>query len=182
MRNRTFLRNVYSGQYAFVGIGSHSLANLYPVLQYLQVPLKYICCRSKEKTMLIEAKYKGIKATTSLSEILSDNEVKGVFVSASPSAHFSIAKQVLQSGKHLFIEKPPCQSLGELEQLCQLADEHKAIAMAGLQKRYSPVMSTLRKRLSKERLISYNARYVTGNYLEGNVVLDLFIHPIDTLV
>lgn len=182
MRSRAFLRNVYNGQYAFVGIGGHSLTNLYPVLQYLQVPLKYICCRSEEKAALIEAKFKGVKATTSLSEILADDEIKGVFVSASPSSHFNIAKQVLQCDKHLFIEKPPCQSLDELEQLCCIAEEHKTIAMAGLQKRYSPVMSLLKKRLAKERLISYNARYLTGRYPEGDAVLDLFIHPIDTLV
>lgn len=53
--------------------------------------------------------------------------------------------------------------------------------MAGLQKRYSPVMSLLKKRLAKERLVSYNAKYLTGHYPEGNVVLDLFIHPIDML-
>jgi len=182
MRSRAFLRNVYNGQYAFVGIGGHSLTNLYPVLQYLQVPLKYICCRSEEKAALIEAKYKGVKATASLSEILSDNEVKGVFVSASPNSHFAIARQVLQSGKHLFIEKPPCQSLEELEQLCRLAEERMTIAMVGLQKRYSPVMSLLKKRLAKERIISYNAKYLTGSYPEGNALLDLFIHPIDALV
>lgn len=182
IRSRAFLRNVYEGQYAFVGIGGHSLTNLYPVLQYLQVPLKYICCRSEGKAALIGAKYRGITATTSLSEILSDEEIKGVFVSASPSSHFGIAKQVLQGGKHLFLEKPPCQSLDELEQLCQLADERKATAMAGLQKRYSPVMSLLKKRLAKERLVSYNAKYLTGHYPEGNAVLDLFIHPIDILV
>lgn len=181
-RSRAFLLNVYNEQYAFVGIGSHSLTNLYPVLQYLQVPLKYICCRSEGKAALVEAKYKRIKATSSLQEILYDDDIRGVFVSASPSSHFTIAKQVLRCGKHLFIEKPPCQSLDELEQLCNLAEEHKAIAMAGLQKRYSPVISLLKKRLAKERLISYNAKYLTGHYPEGDAMLDLFIHPIDTIV
>jgi len=181
-RNRAFLSDVYTGQYAFVGIGGHSLANLYPVLHHLQVQLKYICCRSKDKAALIEWKYKGVKAVTSLDEILKDNAVNGVFVSASPTSHFHIAEQVLRSGKHLFIEKPPCQTLTELEKLCGLADKANVVAMAGLQKRYSPVMDILRKRLRKEKVISYNAKYLMGAYPEGNAIFDLFIHPIDTLV
>jgi len=43
-------------------------------------------------------------------------------------------------------------------------------------------MDTLRKRLRKEKVTSYNAKYLTGAYPEGNAVLDLFIHPIDTLI
>lgn len=180
-RSRAFLSNVYTGQYAFVGIGGHSLANLYPVLQYLQVQLKYICCRSKDKTALIEQKYKGVRATTELEEILNDSDIKGVFVSASPKAHFRIAEQILSSGKHLFVEKPPCQTLKELESLCELADKANVVAMAGLQKRYSPITEILRKRLRKEKVTSYNAKYLTGAYPEGDAVLDLFIHPLDTL-
>ena len=82
--------------------------NLYPVLDYLHVPLKYICCRSKEKARLIERKYSGITVTTDLDDILSDDSVRGVFVSASPSAHFGIASEVLKANKALFVEKPPC--------------------------------------------------------------------------
>ena len=91
MRTERFLRQTYQYQYAFVGMGQHSLTNLYPVLHYLGVPLKYICVTSERKAKLIEQKYPGVKATTSLGEILNDDDVRGVFVSVSPSAHFSIA-------------------------------------------------------------------------------------------
>lgn len=83
MRNLRWLRDTYTGKYAFVGIGSHSVMNLYPVLQYLQVPVKYICCRSAGKLPLIGRKYPGVTATTSLESILCDDEVQGIFVSAS---------------------------------------------------------------------------------------------------
>lgn len=76
-RSRAFLSEVHTGQYAFVGIGGHSLTNLYPVLHYLQVPLKYICCRSADKAVLIERKYKGVRAVTSLDEILKRRRCEG---------------------------------------------------------------------------------------------------------
>ena len=180
MRTERFLRQTYQYQYAFVGMGQHSLTNLYPVLHYLGVPLKYICVTSGRKAKLIEQKYPSVKATTSLDEILKDEAIEGVFVSASPSAHFSIASRVLQSGKSLFIEKPPCQTLEELDQLVDLQQQHGSlVAMVGLQKRYAPAVQLLKQRLRKERLISYDLHYLTGAYPEGYALLDLYIHPLD---
>ena len=180
MRTERFLRQTYQYQYAFVGMGQHSLTNLYPVLHYLGVPLKYICVTSGRKAKLIEQKYPSVKVTTSLNEILKDEAIKGVFVSASPSAHFSIASQVLKSGKSLFIEKPPCQTLEELDTLIALQQQHGSpVAMVGLQKRYAPAVQLLKQRLRKERLISYDLHYLTGAYPEGDALLDLYIHSLD---
>ena len=180
MRTERFLRQTYQYQYAFVGMGQHSLTNLYPVLYYLGVPLKYICVTSERKAKLIEQKYPSVKVTTSLDEILKDEAIKGVFVSASPSAHFSIASQVLQSGKSLFIEKPPCQTLEELDTLIALQQQYGSpVAMVGLQKRYVPAVQLLKQRLRKEHLINYDLHYLTGAYPEGDALLDLYIHPLD---
>ena len=180
MRTEQFLCQTYQYQYAFVGMGQHSLTNLYPVLHYLGVPLKYIFVTSGRKAKLIEQKYPCVKATTSLDEILNDSDVKGVFVSVSPSVHFSIASRVLKSGKSLFIEKPPCQSLEELDTLIALQQQYGSlVAMVGLQKRYAPAVQLLRKRLSKEHLINYDLHYLTGIYPEGDALCDLYIHPLD---
>lgn len=55
LRSVRQLSQSYKGKYAFVGIGNHSTNNLYPVLDYLHVGLKYICCKSPDKLPLIEA-------------------------------------------------------------------------------------------------------------------------------
>ena len=181
IRTERFLRQTYQYQYAFVGMGQHSQTNLYPVLHYLGVPLKYICVTSERKAKLIEEKYR-IKTTTSLDEILNDEVIKGIFVSASPSAHFSIASQVLQSRKSLFIEKPPCQTLEELDTLIALQQQHGSpVAMVGLQKRYAPAVQQLKNRLRKERRFNYDLHYLTGAYPEGDALLDLYIHPLDLI-
>lgn len=180
MRTERFLRQTYQYQYAFVGMGQHSLTNLYPVLHYLGVPLKYICVTSARKARLIEQKFPNVKATTSLNEILNDEAIKGIFVSAYPTAHFSIATQVLRSGKSLFIEKPPCRTLEELDTLIDLKRlQGSPVVMVGLQKRYAPAVQLLKKRLNKERLINYDLHYLTGVYPEGDALLDLYIHPLD---
>lgn len=175
-RNRKMLQSPYSALYAFVGIGSHALQNLYPVLQYLGIRLKYICCKSSDKLALIEQRF-GVIATTSLDTILNDNEVEGVFVCTSPQSHYDICTRVIESGKFLFVEKPPCQTLDQLELLT--AADKKQIVMVGMQKRYSPLVRTLKKRLADNEPINYTMSYHTGVYPEGNPFTDLFIHPVD---
>ena len=155
-RTEQYLAQIYQSQYAFVGMGQHSLSNLYPVIQYLQIPIKYICVTSERKAQLIE------------------------FVSTSPAAQFSTASRVLQSGKSLFVEKPPCLSFEQLHKLIELRRlYHSPVAAVGMQKRYAPAVRVLQERLIKEHLISYDMHYLTGAYPEGNALLDLYIHPLD---
>ena len=183
LRTEHLLAQTYRHSYAFVGMGQHSLTNLYPVLHYLGVPLKYICVTSQRKAQQIERKYPYVTATTSLDDVLNDESIKGVFVSASPTAHFSIASRILQSGKSLFIEKPPCQSLAELEALIALRQLHGSpAAIAGLQQRYAPAVQLLQQQLRKEHIVNYDLHYLTGAYPEGDALLDLYIHPLDLVV
>ncbi|MBQ9309571.1 MAG: Gfo/Idh/MocA family oxidoreductase [Bacteroidales bacterium] len=177
IRSEQFLSRTYCAGYAFVGMGQHSLTNLYPVLSYLGIPLRYVCVTSEAKARQIEKKYPGVRGTTSLDEILSDPDVKGVFVAASPSAHFSIASKVLGSGKALFIEKPPCMSSSELESLISMG----GFAEVGLQKRYAPAVQILKSKLSSrlDKALSYDIHYVTGAYPEGDALGELYIHPLD---
>ncbi len=175
-RNIKMLQSPYSGMYAFVGVGSHALQNLYPILQYLGIKLKYICCKNSNKLPLIQHRF-GVTATTSLETILNDTDVKGIFVCTSPQSHFDICAHVISSGKYLFIEKPPCRSLQQLEKLIEEDSQQKV--MVGMQKRFSPIVESLKKRISKNEIISYSLSYHTGAYPEGDPFTDLFIHPVD---
>ncbi len=131
---------------------------------------------------MIEQKYLGIEGTSSLDIILDDKAIKVVFVSATPSEHFPIAWKILKSEKSLFIEKPPCHTLSELNTFIDKQHLYGSpIAMVGMQKRYAPAVQMLQNRLCKEHLVSYDLHYLTGSYSEGNAILDLYIHPLDLI-
>ena len=180
IRSMRELQYTYTQQYALVGFGNHCANNLLPVIQYLQLPLKYICCTSEKKAELISQKYKGVKGTTSLQDILLDDTVSGVFVAANPHSHFHIATEVIKAGKSLFIEKPPCKDERELMFLTDTiklyGSQHIVV---GLQRRFAPATQILQKRLRIGRGRHYHYRYLTGLYPEGDALLDLFIHPLD---
>ena len=180
IRSMRELQYTYTQQYALVGFGNHCANNLLPVIQYLQLPLKYICCTSEKKAELISQKYKGVKGTNSLQDILLDDTISGVFVAANPHSHFHIATEVIKAGKSLFIEKPPCKDERELMSLTDTiklyGSQHIVV---GLQRRFAPATQILKKRLKGDGKRHYHYRYLTGLYPEGDTLLDLFIHPLD---
>ena len=180
IRSMRELQYTYTQQYALVGFGNHCANNLLPVIQYLQLPLKYICCTSEKKAELISQKYKGVKGTTSLQDILLDDTISGVFVAANPHSHFLIATEVIKAGKSLFIEKPPCEDKRELKTLTDTVKLYGSQhIVVGLQRRFAPATQILKKRLKDDGKRHYHYRYLTGLYPEGDTLLDLFIHPLD---
>ncbi|MGP1553368.1 MAG: Gfo/Idh/MocA family protein [Prevotella intermedia] len=183
IRSMRELQYTYTQQYALVGFGNHCANNLLPVIQYLQLPLKYICCTSEKKAELISQKYKRVKGTNSLQDILLDDTISGVFVAANPHSHFHIATEVIKAGKSLFIEKPPCKDERELMSLTDTiklyGSQHIVV---GLQRRFAPATQILQKQLKGDSKRHYHYRYLTGLYPEGDTLLDLFIHPLDYVI
>ncbi|KAG8934221.1 hypothetical protein FRC02_010391 [Tulasnella sp. 418] len=62
-----------------------------------------------------------IKVVTTLEEITGDPEVQCVVISTPNSTHYPYAKAILQSGKHVIIEKPLVPSLQEADELLSIA-------------------------------------------------------------
>jgi virulence factor len=179
IKKHRHLNDSATGKYAFVGIGGHSINNLYPVLNYLNVPLKYIVTKSNATAELVAKRFPQVISTNDLDRVLTDDDVAGIFISANPKSHYELVAQSLSKGKNVFVEKPPCTTLEELNNLIAIQEKMASLCVVGLQKRYSPCSAILKKELQHNGLISYCYRFVTGAYPEGDQTLDMFIHPLD---
>ena len=179
MRKKRDIQKDYAFKYAFVGIGNHSLNNLYPIIDYLKIPLKYIVCKSEKTVNLVRQNYPSVIGTNDYEKVLNDPEINGIFICSSPSTHFDLTNKALSAQKNVFTEKPVCLSANELQQLIDSEKLSKGSCMVGMQKRFSTCTTLLTKRMKKENIISYNYRFLVGAYPEGNAFWDIFIHPLD---
>jgi virulence factor len=179
-RKQGYLGINHKKKYAFVGIGSHSINNLYPVINYFRLDLKYIVTNSADNAKLIDRNFAHSIGTVDLERVLQDEEIAGIFICANPGAHFGLVKKVLQANKNVFVEKPPCLNLEELKELVELEKLSTGSCLVGFQKQYAPANLALKKQLKNS--CSYNYRYVTGGYPEGDPFLEIFIHPISLLL
>jgi virulence factor len=161
--------------YAFVGFGVHSMTSLYPILRHYNIRLKYICTRSTDWKEQLFPLFPGCSFTHDLNGIITDPAVAGVFVCAAPEAHYDILTALLTAGKPVFVEKPPCESLSELEELQKV--DPAAICKIGLQRRHWPGNRAILKKCKIAN--NYMYRFQTGPLPKGDPFTQLFIHPLD---
>jgi predicted dehydrogenase len=95
-------------------------------------------------------------------------------------AHFDVARQALQRGTHLLIEKPITSTLEQADALLELAQQNRALLQIGHVERFNRAVRAAMPYLDEprfiesERLAPFNPRGT-----DVAVVLDLMIHDID---
>ncbi|TBV27638.1 oxidoreductase [Meridianimaribacter sp. CL38] len=70
---------------------------------------------------LAQEKYSKIKTFRTLESLLKDDNIELVILNTPNITHYNFAKQIIQSGKHLVVEKPFTTSAEEADELIQLA-------------------------------------------------------------
>ena len=94
---------------------------------------KVIACADLSEDRLNHMKqlYPTLRTTTSSQEIVNDPEVEAAVIATPVSSHYQIAREALEAGKHVFVEKPLAQSVDEGSKLIDLAREKKRTLMVG---------------------------------------------------
>jgi predicted dehydrogenase len=110
-------------------------------------------------------------------------QVDAVTIAAPTSMHHAIGRRALETGKHVFIEKPITESVDEAAELCTLAAAHKRVLQVGHIERFNPAILALEAYainplfIESHRLAQFNPRGT-----DVAVVLDLMIHDIDLIL
>jgi predicted dehydrogenase len=73
----------------------------------------------------------------------------GVVIATPAQSHFTLAKEFLEAGKDVFVEKPLALANDEARQLAELAKENKRILQVGHILRYDPATLWLREAVQK---------------------------------
>jgi predicted dehydrogenase len=98
-------------------------------------------------------------------------------------SHFDCAKQAIEKGKHIFIEKPITNTLQEAEAIRTLASQHHIRGQVGHVERFNPAFTAVKDMIDTpmfietHRLAEFNPRGT-----DVPVVLDLMIHDIDIIL
>jgi predicted dehydrogenase len=81
----------------------------------------------------------------SLGEVLENKDIHAVAVVTPPETHFELVRQALGHGKHVMVAKPPAQTVGEVEELCALAEKKGLVFMVDSTFVYNPATLTVRQ-------------------------------------
>ena len=91
--------------------------NLVRNLDDLAAPRAGSATRPRAGANEFARRFPGARVTPDFDEMLADPELEAVVIATPVPTHYALAKQALEAGKHVFVEKPPAMRGAEMAEL-----------------------------------------------------------------
>ena len=134
---------------AFVGAGNYASSMLIPHLREFDcVTLAKVVTNTALSATNAQRKFGFLEATTDVEAVLGDPAVDVVFIATRHHSHAELTCRALESGKSVFVEKPLALSGEQLERIAvTVVRTGNDRLMVGFNRRFSPLLSSVRDRL-----------------------------------
>lgn len=128
--------------------------------------LSAVYSRSIESAKKFGSKYGCTKYYTSLQELGADKDLQAVYIASPNNLHYEQAKQMIEAGKHIILEKPATSTVAELDELFRLAKEKEVILIEAYRHIQEANFKLLEKLLHGEKKLGeiYGASVVYASY------------------
>jgi predicted dehydrogenase len=181
---------------SMIGAGNFARLILLPLLaKAKQIELKGICSAKGMNAAETGRRYGFAYAASDWREITDDVDTEIVFIMTRHNLHAEIVMEALRKGKHVFVEKPLCISMEELEKItaCVLElDDRCPILMVGFNRRFTRGTRVLREHFREIAPLSISYRFAVPELdpsswpqdeeIEGGRIVGEACHAIDTCV
>lgn len=139
------------------------------------------CDRALDRLSRIRDSHPHVALTDSFDEVLGRDDIEAVVLATPVPTHYPLAKQALEAGKHVLVEKPLADGIGWAEELVEIATARGLVLMTGHTFLYSPPVVTV-KRLIDEGVLGdihyiHSSRVNLGiHQADSSVIWDLAPH------
>lgn len=171
---------------ALVGFGywGPNLARNFNVCS--QTTLSSICEFNEKRQKEAARLFPQAKVTSDFNQLLSDKSIDAIAVATPVSTHFELCKQILESGKHVWVEKPMTFSLDQARELERISKEKKLVCMVDHTFLFTGAVKKLKQLISSGELgdLYYydSVRSNLGLFQHDvNVIYDLAPHEFSIL-
>ncbi|HMG35242.1 MAG TPA: Gfo/Idh/MocA family oxidoreductase [Blastocatellia bacterium] len=125
--------------------------------------LEMVCDTSPQSLQRVSSLFPGIRTTTDLGAVFLDSSIHAVVIATPAETHYRLARQAVDAGKHVLVEKPLTLDVGDGLQLVEEARRRGAVLMVGHLLEYHPAVLRLRELIDRGHL--GELRYVYSNRL-----------------
>jgi len=106
--------------------------------------LKLICDKNPALLEQYKEQYPDVETCLALNEVISRDDIEGLVIAIPAETHYTIAREGLLAGKHVYVEKPLVLDEKEGEELIELASNNNRTLMVGHLLQYHPVFARLK--------------------------------------
>jgi predicted dehydrogenase len=118
-----------------IGVGKMGVSHLAILGAHQDVEIVGVCDTSKLAIQFLE-KYTKFPCFSDYRKMVVTARPDAVFVSVPTKAHYSIVKELLEQGVHVFVEKPFCMNAVQGEELTKLAGDKKLVNQVGYHNKF----------------------------------------------
>ncbi|HKQ77146.1 MAG TPA: Gfo/Idh/MocA family oxidoreductase, partial [Blastocatellia bacterium] len=110
------------------------------------------------------------------------DRVEAVSIATPTFNHHEIARDFLEAGVHVLVEKPIARTIEEADDLISVAESKNLILQVGHIERFNPAFVALSARIERPRFFEAHRMAVfTPRSLDIDVVMDLMVHELDII-
>lgn len=116
---------------AQIGVGYWGPNLLRNLIANKKCNVKAVVDLSPERRGFVKSLYPAVNVTDDIQFVFNDTSIDAVVIATPAATHFDLAIAALESGKHVFVEKPMAKTPEEVEQIGALAKKNDLVAMVG---------------------------------------------------
>ena len=179
---------------SFIGSGNYATSSLMPAFKKSGANFINVASANGVSGTHAGRKFGFEKTTTDNDSIFQDPKTNAIVITTRHNSHADLVVNAVDSGKHVFVEKPLCIKEEELNEIMAVYDQSrsKPIIMVGFNRRFSPQIQKIKKLLlgtsgPKSFVFNINAGHIDQDHwtqdkdVGGGRVVGEACHFIDLL-
>ena len=148
--------------------------------------VKYICDRDLKVLKKISVINEFTSKVNNYKKIINDSDIQAVVIATPVSTHYLLAKECLEAGKHVFVEKPLADSSKKCQNLINIAKKNSLTIFVDHTFLYTSAVNKMKEIASKKdfgNLLYYDSTRINLGLIQNdiNVMWDLAVHDLAIL-
>ncbi|MEZ4749002.1 MAG: Gfo/Idh/MocA family oxidoreductase [Calditrichia bacterium] len=171
---------------AIIGSGRWGMNHIRTASRLFGESLKTVCDVDPDRAAKVRDAAPKAAFVNDPRRILEDPEITAVIISTPAETHFTLAKSVLESGKHALVEKPMALFSRQAKELDELAQKNNRVLMVGHLLLFHPAIRKIKELINDGTL--GKLQYIYSNRLnlgtvrkEENILWSFAPHDISVL-
>lgn len=134
---------------SFIGTGNYAGRVLIPAFHAAGAGLHTAVSQHGVSAAHLGRKFGFVQASTDVTSAIESPDVDSVVIATRHASHGGLVLAALAAGKHVFVEKPLCTDLGELDAIeAELARRPRQCLLVGFNRRFAPLITKLSELLA----------------------------------
>ncbi len=148
-----------------VGCGQHTMRNILPALQYAPVELAATCDLNRQLAELVGRQFGSARAYTDFVEMIGQEGLDAVYMAVSDNPRGSpyprMAVAAMEAGVHVWIEKPPADTLAQAESMADASRRTGKFLGVGYKRMFLPTAIKAREIMASSEFGEVTAFHYT---------------------